>query len=389
MRVGIVAGEASGDALGAGLIEALRARVPDAVFEGVAGPRMVAAGCRALFPASRLAVMGLVEVLRHLPDLLRVRRALLRHFLAAPPDVFIGIDSPDFNLGLERRLRAAGVPTVHYVSPSVWAWREGRVRGIARAADLVLTLFPFEPAFYARHGVAAEFVGHPAADAIAGGGDARAARRALGLDEDRPTVTLLPGSRLGEIERLGPAFLGAATLLARRRPRLQFVAPMASREIGARFGALCAAMAGAPPVVCVEGRAHEAMTAADVVLLASGTATLEALLLRRPMVVAYRLAPLTHAILKGLGLLKIERYALPNILAGRDVVPEFMQDQARAEPLALAVESLLDDHAARHAMLTAFDAIHAELRRGASERAASAVLALLRERGTGSAMPMR
>ncbi len=379
MRIGIVAGESSGDILGAGLIEALRERVPDARFEGVAGPRMLAAGCHALFPADDLAVMGLVEVLAHLPRLLGIRRYLRRYFLANPPDVFIGIDAPDFNLGLERRLKAGGIPTVHYVSPSIWAWRQKRVFSVARATDLVLTLLPFEKQFYDRYGVPAEFVGHPLAEAIPVQPGTGPARAELGLPAGDTVVALLPGSRHGEVSRLGPVMLDTARWLHARRPDLRFVAPMASPAIEALFAAQLARQPQALPLTLVPGRSREAMAAADAVLLASGTAALECMLVGRPMVVAYKLAWLTHAIVKRLGLLKIERYSLPNLLAGHALVPEFTQAEARADKLGPAILAELEDTAGRAAMLGSFAGLAAQLRQGADARAAEAVLRLLGE----------
>ena len=385
MRVGLVAGEASGDLLGAGLIGAIRARVPQAEFAGVAGPRMVAAGCVAWEPAERLSVMGLAEVLKVLPGLLRLRRRLAGRLLAWQPDVVVGIDSPDFNLGLERRLRRR-VPTVHYVSPSIWAWRPGRIRKIARATDLVLCLLPFEPEPYEAAGVAARFVGHPLADRIPPESDARPARAALGLDADRPVLAVLPGSRSTELRYLADDFAGAVGWLARRRPELQFVAPMARPDLGQTFAAALAARAPGVDVRLLAGRARDAMTAADVVLLASGTATLEATLIKRPMVVAYRVAPLTRWVLETFRMLRVRRFALPNLLAGRDLVPELLQDDARPERLGAEVLRWFDDPAARRALIAAFGEIHAGLRRDADATAARAVIELC-ERGRSGARP--
>ncbi|MCR6701310.1 MAG: lipid-A-disaccharide synthase [Dokdonella sp.] len=338
----LVAGEASGDLLGADLIAGLRARFPDARFAGVGGPRMVAAGLDAWYPAEALAVMGLFEVLRHLPRLLAIRRGVRRRTLALRPEVFVGIDAPDFNLGLERSLKDAGIRTAHYVSPSIWAWRERRAEKIGRSADRVLCLFPMEPAIYARHGVDARFVGHPLADAFAMVPDRAAARAALGLTDEGPVLALLPGSRLGEIRRLGADFLAAAALLAREMPGLQVLAPMADAACRAAFEALVAARGEvAAHLRILDGQAHAAMIAADAVLLASGTAALEALLAKRPMTVAYRLAPWTYRLVKGLGLLKVERYSLPNHLAGRDLVPELMQDACTPEALAASLRPWL------------------------------------------------
>lgn len=377
LRIGIVAGEASGDQLGAGLIRELRRAHPDAVIEGVAGPAMEAAGCRVLVPAEKLAVMGLVEVLGHLPELLSIRRRLTRHFLGHPPDVFIGVDAPDFNLGLEARLKRVGIPTVHYVSPSVWAWREKRARSLGRSADRVLCLFPFEPPIYAAHGVDAVFVGHPMADAIPPQTDPREARRELGLAGEGPWLAVLPGSRVAEVKRLGPVFLKACRLLQERLPALRFAAPMATPRLRELFEAQQRRLAPGLPLRLFDGRAREVLGASDAVLLSSGTATLETMLVKRPMAVAYRLSPLSYALVRALRLLRIPRYALPNILAGRELVPEFMQHNARPEALALALETLLTDQAARNRQLEVFAELHESLRREADREAARAVLGML------------
>jgi lipid-A-disaccharide synthase len=382
VKIAIVAGEASGDLLGAGLIEALRARLPDARFEGIAGPAMEAAGCQAWYPAERLSVMGLVEVLGRLPELLRIRRDLFQRLRRNPPDVFIGIDAPDFNLALERRLRAAGIPTVHYVSPSVWAWRQRRVRKIARSVDLMLTLFPFEADFYRRHGVEVRFVGHPLADMIPLQVDRAAARQHLGIDSGAKVVALLPGSRMGEVARLAGCMLSAAALCARVHPELQFIAPLATPNTRALFEREAAAQAPGLALRVLSGQSREVMAAADVVLLASGTAALEALLLKRPMVVTYRLSALTFWILKHLKMIKVPFYSLPNLLAGREVAPELVQDQATPEALSQAVLRLLDQPQASREMEESFLAIHESLRRDASASAAEAVAELIASRGT-------
>lgn len=383
MRIGIVAGEASGDLLGAGLIRALRERYPDAVFEGIAGPRMIEQGCRALYPASRLAVMGITEVLGRLFELLRIRAHLLRHFTAHPPDVFIGIDAPDFNLALERGLKRADIPTVHYVSPSVWAWRRYRVRGIARSVDRMLTLFPFEAAFYAahtEHPVAARFVGHPLADAIAPPGAEDAAlrlrlRSEFNLPAGAQVIALLPGSRETELHRLAAPFIQAAAWCAAQRPALRFIAPQASALTRKLFDQALEQYAPRLPVTLIDGRAQDALRVADAALIASGTATLEAMLLRRPMVVAYRMAPLTAWIARRM--LKVPWFSLPNLLAGKALVPEFSQEQVTAENLGRALLNCLDDASRRAEINRAFDTIHHTLRRNADTAAAAAVLELL------------
>ncbi len=368
-RIALVAGEASGDLLGAGLVEALRRRHPDAEFVGVGGPAMRGAGVDAWHDCSALAVMGLSEVLRHLPRLLRLRRALFERLVAWRPDVVIGIDAPDFNLGLERRLKARGIATVHYVSPSVWAWRRGRAAKLGRSADRVLCLFPMEPPIYAGHGVDARFVGHPLADALPLQPDRDAARVALGLPLDARVLALLPGSRMGEIRRIGPAMIGAAEYMRAAQPGLRIVAPMATPACREAFIGL----GGDRVATLVDGRAHDCLIAADAVLLASGTAALEALFAKRPMVVAYRVSALTHWLVRTFGLLKVDHVSLPNALAGEAVVPELLQDACTAEALAAAATRLLLDPAAALAQVERFGEIHIALRRDASERAADVV----------------
>jgi lipid-A-disaccharide synthase len=377
MHIAMVAGELSGDLLGAGLIAALRDRYPHARFSGIGGPEMLAQGFQTVAPLERLAVMGLVEVLRHLPELLRIRRQLDRHWLADPPQVFVGIDAPDFNLGLECRLRARGVPTVHYVSPSVWAWRPWRVRKIARAVSLMLTLLPFEAAFYRNHGVPVRHVGHPLADTIPLRSDPLWARRSLNLEwpGQATVVALLPGSRLGEVSRLGPVFLETARWLHARRPDLRFLIPAATPRLHEVLTALQDQYAPTLPLTLVHGHSRAAMAVADVVLLASGTATLEAMLLKRPMVVAYRVAPVTAWLARRL--LLVSHFALPNLLAGRELVPEFIQDTATVANLGPAVLHWLDDAEAREALVAKFDALHVQLRRNASQQAAAAIAELL------------
>ncbi|WP_147651555.1 lipid-A-disaccharide synthase [Vulcaniibacterium gelatinicum] len=381
LRIALVAGETSGDQLGAGLVAELRRRFPGAAFAGVGGERMRAEGLQAWHDASELAVMGLAEVLHHLPRLLRLRRALRERLLAWRPDVFVGIDAPDFNLGVERWLKQRGLRTVHYVSPSVWAWRESRAAKIGRSADRVLCLFPMEPEIYARHGVDARFVGHPLADALPLQPDRAAARAQLGLAADAPLLAVLPGSRLGEIQRLGAVFLDAARQVARDVSGLQLAIPAANAACRDALQRLLAqAPAPLPPVHLLDGQAQAAMIAADVVLLASGTAALEAMLCKRPMVVAYRVAPLTYTLVKGLGLLRTETYALPNILAGERLVPELMQHDCTPDRLAAAVLRWFREPQAVAALLPRYAALHERLRQGASARAAEAVAELLARR---------
>ena len=370
LRVALVAGEASGDILGAGLMQALKARHPQIEFIGVGGPLMQAEGLQSYFPMERLAVMGLVEVLGRLPELLARRRRLRQSLIAAKPDVFIGIDAPDFNLGLELKLRRAGIKTVHYVSPSVWAWRQKRVLKIREACDLMLTLFPFEAQFYDAHQVPVRFVGHPLADTIPLQADRAAARVGLDLPLDEPVVALLPGSRGGEVGRLGELFLDAAVRLRTLRPGIRFVLPCASPERRVQLEQML--MDRDLPLTLLDGRSHEALAACDAVLIASGTATLEALLYKRPMVVAYKVAPLTYRILKRL--VTSAYISLPNLLAERLLVPELIQDAATAEALAQSLAPLIDDG---QVQTEGFDVIHRALRRDASQQAAEAVLQLV------------
>jgi lipid-A-disaccharide synthase len=370
LRVALVAGEASGDILGSGLMQSLKAQHPDVSFIGVGGPRMEAEGLRAYFPMERLSVMGLFEVLGRLFELILRRRRLVRTLIAERPDVFIGIDAPDFNLGLELKLRRAGIRTVHYVSPSVWAWRQKRVFKIREACDLMLTLFPFEAQFYQEHGVPVRFVGHPLANTIPLQVDRVPARAALGLPQDGEVVALMPGSRGGEVSRLGPLFLDAAERLSHMRPGLQFVVPCASQPRREQLEQMLEERS--LQMDLLDGQSHEALAACDAVLIASGTATLEALLHNRPMVVAYRVANMTYRLLRHF--MKTTLFSLPNLLAGRQLVPEFIQDAATPDVLAVAMASLLDNG---QEQTENFAAIHQTLRQDASVQAAEAVLELV------------
>jgi lipid-A-disaccharide synthase len=378
LRVGIVAGELSGDLLGAALITALRAQVPNAQFFGVAGPKMVAAGCEPWAAADELAVMGLAEVLRHLPRLLKLRSSLVERFRAARPHVFVGIDSPEFNLGLAKRLKAEGFKTVQYVSPQVWAWRQGRVKTIGEACDLVLCLLPFETDFYTRHGVRAVFVGHPLADQIPLEIDRELARRDLDIDPAAQVIALLPGSRLSEVERLGADFATAAAWIAERRPEILFVAPMASPRVRQSFERKIAEVLNAPKIRLIDGQAQRVLAAVDAAIVASGTATLETLLSRRPMVVAYRFAAFTAFVLRGLGLIKVRFFSQPNLLAGRALVPEFLQEQVNGPDLGAALLNELADPEHLSELQREFRALHDTLRRGGADLAASAVLECVR-----------
>jgi lipid-A-disaccharide synthase len=386
--IALIAGEDSGDQLGAELIAALRARYPQARFVGIGGSRMQREGFDSWYDIRELSVMGFAEVLRHLPRLLRLRKALVARLLDARPDVVVGIDAPDFTLGVERQLKQAGMRTVHYVSPSVWAWREKRAENIGRSADRVLCLFPMEPPIYARHGIDARFVGHPLADRFALISDRMGARAFLQLPQDVPVLAVLPGSRPSELDRFGAIFIDAARRVGETMPGLRVVIPAANPQVHARLQTLLAKSPREPaPPLLLDGQAHEAMLAADVVLLASGTATLEAMLAKRPMVVGYRVSPLSYRIARALRMLKTDIYALPNILARAlglndgTLVPELMQDDCTAAKLAAATRALFADSERRAATVATFEQLHHALRGGldghAGDRAAAAIAELL------------
>lgn len=379
LRIALVAGEASGDTLGAGLIRALKQAHPHSEFIGIGGPRMLAEGMQTRVPMERLSVMGLVEVLGRLRELLRIRKELVAWLLEQQPDVFIGIDAPDFTLGVERKLRDAGIATVHYVSPSVWAWREKRVLGIQKSTDLMLTLFPFEEDVYRKHQVAVRCVGHTLADEIPLQPDRAAARSALGIGADEKLLALMPGSRNGELRKLGELFLQTAAWCHEREPGLRFVMPCANPERKQQMQQIMAESRITLPLVLLDGQAHQALAACDAVLIASGTATLEAMLFKRPMVVAYRMAGLTFKILKRL--VKVGHVSLPNLLAKREVVPEFLQDAATPEAMGPALLQLLAPTEERAETQATFMQLHEMLRRDADHAAAEAVLDLLRQKG--------
>jgi lipid-A-disaccharide synthase len=381
LRIALVAGETSGDTLGAALIDALRRQFPHAEFAGVAGPKMKAAGCVAWHGIEELAVMGLTEVLQHLPRLMRLRRDLRQRILDWRPDVFVGVDYKEFNLGLAKQLKSAGLATVQYVSPQVWAWRQGRVKTIGASVDLVLCLFPFEPDFYREHGVRAAFVGHPLADQIPMNPDRAAARAELGIDPASRVLAVLPGSRRGEVEKLAEAVAGAAELVASRFTGLVTIAPMVTPALRDLFAARCAAHAPKAQVRMLDGQARRALAAADVVLVASGTATLETALFKRPMVVAYRLGAITAFLLRTLGLVKIKHFSQPNLLAGKELVPEFFQEAASPENLANALARWLDQPAEVSRVQQEFEAIHTRLRCDGADRAATEVATLIATRG--------
>ena len=374
---GIVAGEKSGDILGAGLIKSLKIRFPDAHFFGVGGPEMLSEGCESITAMDRLAVMGFVEPLGRLPELFRLKKALRDLMVERNVDAFIGIDSPDFNLRLASELNARGIRTVHYVSPSVWAYRKKRIHKIAHAVDLMLTLFPFETEIYDEHGVPVCCVGHPLADKLARSDElARLARQQFDLDPSDRVVALLPGSRGGEISRLGPVFLASAVASLALDPALRFLIPASGPESRARLEALLRSngLVDGTPFKLVDD-SQLAMRAADLVVLASGTATLEAMLLRRPMVVGYKLAPVTHFIASRL--MKIPFVALPNLLAGKRLVPEYIQHDLTEEVLVSEIMSFFSGSDDTSQMLAAFDRIHASIRLNASERAADAIAGII------------
>jgi lipid-A-disaccharide synthase len=377
-RIVVIAGEASGDRLGASFIRSAREQCPDLKIEGIAGPLMRAEGCEAWFDSQDLAVMGLFEVLRHLPRILRIRRAVKRRLRTNPPDVLLGIDAPDFNLPVERFARRIGIRTVHYVCPSVWAWREGRVRILRAACDRILCLLPFEPAFLARHRIAGEFVGHPLADEIPADSDPQIARQSLGVAAGT-IVTLMPGSRMSEVERIGPYFARTAAWLANKSAGIRFIVPVASAELRGTIESQFAALAPSVSVDIIDGNAHAAIAASDAVLLVSGTAALEVMLTKRPMVVAYRMSPVSYTIariLRAFGLMKGKYISLPNLLADRPLVPELIQGQVTVDALGQEMLKILAASSAREELIATFDQMQALLRCSAGDRAARAVLKL-------------
>jgi lipid-A-disaccharide synthase len=376
VTIGVVAGEASGDQLGAHLISAVRAQLPGVRFTGIGGPRMQSAGMDVLYPMEKLAVRGYVEVLRHFFEILGIRRRLAGQFLAQPPALFVGIDAPDFNLGLEVRLRAAGIPTAHLVSPQIWAWRAGRIDLIRRAVDRMLVVFPFEEALYQKAGIPVTYVGHPVAEILGRVPDRAAAREQLRVPAAAKIIALLPGSRVSELEQLADLFLDAAGLIAANVPDARFLVPLTNRATRELFeAALYRRDRGELNVTVLFGHAHEAMAAADVVLAASGTATLEAALLGRPMVIAYRMSRASWWIMSSY---RQEYVGLPNILAGEFIVPEFLQDQATPENLAQALLNILFDSTVKARLETRFAALAQELRQNSAERIAGALLPMVR-----------
>jgi len=379
IRIGIVAGEASGDILGSSLMQAIKRKHPNVTFEGIGGPLMIAEGFDSHFPMDRLSVMGLVEPLKRLPELLRIRRHLKQHFIDSPPDLFIGIDSPDFTLNIELALRNQGILTAHYVSPSVWAWRQGRVKKIAKAVDRMLTLLPFEAEFYYQHNVPVTFVGHPLADKFSIehaelAMQKQSARSALSLDDNATIVALLPGSRGGEVKMLGQCFIETARWCLHQRADLKFVIPAANDQRRQQLEALLQQHGEGLPITLVNGQSQKVMAAADMVLMASGTTTLEALLLKKPMVVAYRFAALSYFMISRL--VKVPYFSLPNLLAGEELVPEVLQKQVRADMLGPLVLAGLHKEAQAQ-IIDRFTDIHKTLKLNASERAADILLTMI------------
>lgn len=377
MRIGIVAGESSGDLLGAGLIQAIKAQVPEAEFEGIAGPHMIEAGCQALFPSEKLSIFGLVDAFAHYRELRGIRAQLRDHFIAQQLDVVVGIDVPDFNLGLLEQCHAAGIPTVQYVSPQVWAWRRYRVKKIARSVNRVLTLFPFEAAFYEEQQVPVTFVGHPFADKIPLATDRNAARVNLALPEEGPIVAILPGSRISEMKYLARSFLDTASWCHKRNSNIHFVVPLANPMVREIFESYLEQTDADLPITVINGKAREAMGAADAILMASGTATLEAMLIKRPMVVAYRMAWLNHLILKAWS--HVKNFSLPNLLAGESLVPECIQKDASPEHMGQYLLDYIEKPETVQPLVERFTAIHHELLQNTDQRAAEAVLEVIRQ----------
>ncbi|MGL9769720.1 MAG: lipid-A-disaccharide synthase [Sodalis sp. (in: enterobacteria)] len=375
ITIGLVAGEISGDILGARLIRALRTHLPEACFVGVAGPHMQAEGMHAWYDVEELAVMGIVEVLGRLPRLLRIRRDLTRRFTALRPDVFVGIDAPDFTITLEGRLKRRGIRTIHYVSPSIWAWRQKRLFKIARATDNILAFLPFEKAFYDRYNIPCQFVGHTLADAIPLDPDKASARQVLGIAAEARCLVLLPGSRKSEVALLSADFLRAAEQLYTRFPGLEIIVPLVNPARRAQFEHILAAVTPALPVRLLDNQACQAMIAADAALLASGTASLECMLAKCPMVVGYRMKPLTFVLARRL--VKTPWVSLPNLLADCDLVKELLQEACQRDRLAAALEPLLDDNDQRTTLLAKFRQLHQQIRCNADKQAAHAVMALI------------
>ena len=376
MRIGIVAGEASGDLLGSHLVRALKEKLPEVEFVGIGGPKMQSAGVTSLFPMEKLAVMGYVEVLKRYFQIVAIRRKLIRYFKSNPPDIFVGVDAPDFNLDLERSLKRAGIPTIHYVSPSIWAWRGERIHKIRKSCTKVLALFPFEKELYDKAGIDADYVGHPLADMVPESADRTAMRRNMKLPLDAKIFAFLPGSRQSELQYMADTFIQTAMLVREKWSDARFLVPLASRETRALFEeAIYRNHAEDIAFTLFFGHAVDAMIASDIVLVASGTATLEAALLKRPMVITYKMAPLTYSLKKRK---KYQPYVgLPNILSGKFVVPELLQDEATPENLSRALINLMQDEAVIRKLEDVFAEMQRSLRQNTAEKASLAILPLL------------
>ncbi len=379
MVIVLVAGETSGDQLGAALMRAIRLQQKEVRFAGIGGPLMKAEGCECWWDTNELSVMGLFEVISHLPRLLKLRRQLIQRVLQLKPDVFVGIDAPDFNLGVEKKLKAKSIPVIHYVSPTIWAWRSGRVKTITKSTDRVMCLFPFEPDCYKHYPVAADYTGHPMADQIALQVSTEPARSGLGIEAESTCVALLPGSRMGEVEKLSAVMLDAADRLAKRYPGICFLMPAATETIGQYFQS---ALLQYPDVNCrvYSGRGKEVMAAADVVICASGTATLEIMLVNRPMVVCYRIAGTTYNLMKWFNMLKTRYFSLPNILAGELLVPELLQHEVTAERIADEAARWLDQPQLVVDLKRRFDELHTVLRIDAAATAGDVVIHHIKDR---------
>ncbi len=378
MRIAIVAGEVSGDILGSRLITSLKKHYPDAIFEGIAGDEMQQAGCVSLYTMDRLSIMGYVEVLPRLFELLKIRKSLIQRWIKNPPDLMIGIDAPDFNLKLEQKLYQVGIPTVHYVSPSVWAWKEGRVKKMKGAMDLMLTLFPFEVDFYKKHSIKAEFVGHPLADEIPLEVDKGEARKALSLPLEPFILAVLPGSRMGEIKRISPDFIHALRVLHQQHPDWIFLVPMVNNKVEEAFARIKQEIAPEVPITIINGQSRTVMSASDQILMASGTAVLEGMLVGRPMVAAYRVAPITAKIIRVFKLIKSKYFTLPNNLADEYLVPELIQEDITQENILKEVGAQFNQsEEQRNHMLSRFTEIHIQLKQNASERAAKVLFDLI------------
>ncbi|NOX43174.1 MAG: lipid-A-disaccharide synthase [Gammaproteobacteria bacterium] len=378
MRIGIVAGEASGDLLGAGLIQAIKKIQPDARFEGIGGPKMIAQGCESFFPMERLSVMGLIEPLSRFRELLNIRKQIIQRFKNDPPDLFIGIDAPDFNFGVERKLKQANIKTVHYVSPSIWAWREYRVKKMMQSMDLMLVLFPFEVDFYKKYNIPVKFVGHTSADTIPLIPDTHAARATLDLPSDAEIIAILPGSRVKELHYMVDDFISGANLVYKKRPAIQFIAPMANDKIKKLFEQALRKHNVNFPISVFDGNSHNVMAAADIILLASGTAALEAMLLKKPMVACYRVSPITAMIVRLFDMIKVKNFTLPNLLSSETLIKELIQEDITPDAIAEYLQVLFDNPEKIKYMKDKFTEIHHTLKKNASDTAAKAILELIK-----------